>query len=163
MGGNQGGISIDISGMSEVLADFARFGDEVQNKTSDIAGRKAANSLKAAVIKNAPLSMVDRSRLGKVIVKNGTIGIKYEYLRKHLRQQINIQRVKDRNNTTKYLIRVGDGYWANFIELGTKVRKGRGRIDKEKTKFLGKTATQMEAEVVAIFEREIDVALSKFR
>jgi HK97 gp10 family phage protein len=164
MAGSAGGISINISGMTAVIADFARFGDEIQKKTTRSAGRKAAAVLKKAAIRNAPHSGIDRSRFGSVaVLTDGVIGIKYEYKRKHLRQQINIQEVKTKHGDPKYLIRVGDAYWANFIELGTKVREGRGSIDKEKTKFLGKTADSMTDEVVAIFEREIEAALSKFR
>ena len=162
--GTNTGISINVSGMSGVVEDFARFGDEIQRKTLDVAGRKGAEVMKKAAIRNAPDSGIDRSKFGKVAVqKDGTIGIRYEYQRKHLRQQINIQKVKDKAGNPKYLIRVGDAYWANFLEKGTVERRGRGKISKAKTQFLAKTVDQVETEVVSIFERELDIALSKFR
>lgn len=155
--------------MTEVIADFARFGDEVQKKSMESAGRKAANLMKKEAVRSAPRSLKDRSKMGKVTIsKNGEIGLKYGYLRKHLREQINIQKVNSRESDVKYLIRVADAFWANFLEAGTKDRthktgKRVGRIDKTKSAFLKKIPDRLEPEIIRIVESEIDLVLSKFR
>ena len=157
-------ITIDAASIKGILDDFDRFGDEIQHKTLAVAGKRAAEVMKKEAIRVAPKSNVDRSKFGQAAVrKDGTIGIKYEYKRKHLRQQINIQKVTDRAGNPKYLVRVGDAYWANFLEGGTVQRNKRGRIDRAKTAFMGKTADRMTPEVVNIFEQELDKALSKYR
>jgi hypothetical protein len=103
---------ITLYGAKEVEAALKILGEKAAKRVLRSAAQAGATQLKKAIVAAAPKSTVNR--------KSVYGGHRYEYLKKHLRQQITTKIVKAFESDVKILIHTSDAFWGRFIEKGTK-------------------------------------------
>ena len=101
-----------IIGSEFVGEAFRVLGDKAARRVLKSAAQAGASTWRRALIQSAPVSMVQRKKVYQ--------GHKYEYLKKHLREQIKATVVKSIECDVKVLIHTGDAFWGYFVEKGTK-------------------------------------------
>lgn len=108
-------MSVDgfsISGVRELQQAFEILGEKAARRVVKSAATAGAAQLRTAIRQAAPQSTVNR--------KAAFAGHKYDYLKKHLRQQITTTIVKAREADIKVLVHTTDAFWGRFVEKGTK-------------------------------------------
>lgn len=103
---------LEISGIQQVQQAFQVLGDKAARRVLKSAATAGGAQLRTAIRQAAPMSTVNRKKVYG--------GHKYEYLKKHLRQQITTTIVKSRESDVKVLIHTNDAFWGRFVEKGTK-------------------------------------------
>jgi HK97 gp10 family phage protein len=107
-----------LRGLKEVERALQVLGDKAAKRVVRSAAQAGATKLKRIVIAGAPVSTIKRKAVYG--------GHKYDYLRKHLKQQIKTTVVKSIESDVKILVHTGDAFWGLFVEKGTKVRANKG-------------------------------------
>lgn len=102
----------NISGMQQVQEAFKILGERAAKRVVKSAATAGAARIRTAVRASAPVSEVERKKVYG--------GHKYEYLQKHLREQITTTVVKAREADIKILIHTSAAFWGRFVEKGTK-------------------------------------------
>ena len=108
---------VELTGLDEVNAILVQMSDRVGKRVCRSAAQAGATAMKKAIVAVAPLSNVDRM---KVYSSTGNKGSKYDYNRRHLRNQITTKVVKSVESDVKILVSTGDAWWGIFTEKGTK-------------------------------------------
>ena len=106
-----------LNGVAEAADMLSQLSDKLGKQVCRSAAQAGATTMKKEVIARAPVSNVDRV---KVYGSNGNKFSKYDYTRRHLRNQITTKSVKSNNADVKILINTGDAFWGVFTEKGTK-------------------------------------------
>lgn len=107
-----------LSGLKEVERALQVLGDNAARRIVRSAAQAGASKLKRIIVAGAPVSKINRKKVYG--------GHKYEYMRKHLRQQIKTTVVKSIEADVKILVHTGDAFWGLFVERGTKIRSNKG-------------------------------------
>lgn len=103
---------ITLNGFKELEQSLQILGDKAAKRVLRSAAQAGASRLKKIIADGAPESTIERKKVFG--------GHKYEYLKKHLRQQIKTSVVKSLESDVKILIHTSDAFWGLFIEKGTK-------------------------------------------
>lgn len=124
---------ISLSGFKELENALKVLGDKAGKRVLRSAAQAGATQLKRVVVAGAPVSTIQRKKVFG--------GHKYDYLRKHLKQQIKTTVVKSIESDVKILVHTGDAFWGLFVEKGTKIRTNKGakrtyRRDSRTKRFL---------------------------
>jgi HK97 gp10 family phage protein len=117
---------LTLSGVQELERAFKILGDSAAKRVVRSAAQAGAAQMKREFVRAAPSSGANRQAVFDRYVRKG---YKYEYLKTALRKQIKTTVVKSLESDVKILVHTSDAFWGNFLEVGTKNRKGgRGRI-----------------------------------
>lgn len=103
---------ITLSGFKELEQSLKVLGEKASRRILRSAGQAGATKLKRIIAAGAPESKIQRKKVFG--------GHKYDYLRKHLRQQIKTSVVKSIESDVKILVHTSDAFWGRFVEKGTK-------------------------------------------
>lgn len=104
------GITLD--GFKELEEALQVLGDKAAKRVLRSAAQAGASRLKKVITDSAPESKIERKKVYG--------GHQYDYLRKHLGQQIKTTVVRSVEADVKILIHTSDAFWGRFVELGTK-------------------------------------------
>jgi HK97 gp10 family phage protein len=103
---------ITLNGFKELEEALQVLGDKVAKRVLRSAAQAGASRLKKIISDGAPVSTIQRKKVFG--------GHKYDYLKKHLRQQIKTTVVKAVEADVKILVHTSDAFWGRFVEKGTK-------------------------------------------
>lgn len=143
----------DITGFEQVQKAFSVLGDKAARRVVKSAGRAGAAQIRKAVRAAAPKSNVNR----KNITVKVSGGHKYDYLKKHLRQQIKATVVKSREAEVKTLVHTSDAFWGRFTEKGTKLGiDAQHWMEKAFDRVEDAVKAGIEAKIVQAIMREAD-------
>lgn len=139
----------DITGFEQVQKAFSVLGDKAARRVVKSAGRAGAAQIRKAVRAAAPKSNVNRKKVSG--------GHKYDYLKKHLRQQIKATVVKSREAEVKTLVHTSNAFWGRFTEKGTnKGIKAQHWMEKAFDRVDDAVKAGIEAKIVQAIMREAD-------
>lgn len=103
---------ITLNGFRELEEALKILGDKAAKRVLRSAAQAGASRLKRIIADGAPESTIQRKKVFG--------GHKYDYLKKHLRQQIKTTVVKSVESDVKILVHTSDAFWGRFVEKGTK-------------------------------------------
>ena len=103
---------ITLSGFRELESALQVLGDKAAKRILRSSAQAGASALKRIIAAGAPVSTIQRKKVFG--------GHKYDYLKKHLRQQVKTTVVKSIEADVKVLVHTSDAFWGRFIEKGTK-------------------------------------------
>jgi HK97 gp10 family phage protein len=103
---------ITLSGFKELEQSLQVLGDKAAKRILRSAAQAGATKLKRIIAAGAPVSTIQRKKVFG--------GHKYDYLKKHLKQQIKTTVVRSIESDVKILVHTSDAFWGRFVEKGTK-------------------------------------------